>query len=211
MKSNFKYNGCINFFFAILFIVSCKSQKDIVLKNESITKVNRQVSINGNTLNVNASEGDGLAILEDVSFKVGTLQFDVKGENDPGKSFVGIAFNIQNDSTYESIYFRPFNFESPEKVRREHGIQYIYEPKFPWRRLRQEQEGVFEAEFIDPPSPDDWFSITLKVEKDKVTVMESGSNRTLLEVERLSSTSSGKIGFWVGNNSKGSFRNLRIE
>ena len=211
MKIDLKSFSGIIFFSAILFFAACNSQKSIVLKEENIENVNRQISINGNVLNVNASDGAGLAVLQNESFKKGTLKFDVKGENNQGKSFVGMAFNIQNDSTYEAIYFRPFNFQSVEKIRREHGVQYVYEPEYPWNRLREEKEGIYEAEFPNPPSPDHWFSITLTVEDDKVIVKESDSKNVVLQVNRLTSISTDKIGFWVGNNSKGSFRNLKIE
>lgn len=136
---------------------------------------------------------------------------DIKGENNPGRSFVGIAFNIENDSTFEVVYFRPFNFESSEQIRREHSMQYVYEPDYPWSRLRNENEGEFEAEYFNPPSPDDWFSISLTIENDKVIVKDADSGKLLMQIKRLSSASSDKIGFWVGNGSKGSFRNLRIE
>jgi hypothetical protein len=155
--------------------------------------------------------GAGLGTIEEIEFEVGTVTLEIKGENDPGQSFVGLAFNVQNDSTYEAIYFRPFNFQSKEKIRREHSIQYISLPKHDWRILRTNQEGVFEAEYPRQPSPDEWFSIEIKVEENKVTVFEKGSEKPLLSVKRLAATKSNKIALWLGHNSKGDFRNLEVK
>lgn len=196
---------------SILFLMGCNAQKLMTQTKENVRSVNRKVSFTGKALELNAAEGGGMAILENLSFENGTIQLDIKGENNPGESFVGVAFNIQNDTTYEAIYFRPFNFESPEKIRREHGIQYVFEPNYSWKKLRADNTGEFEAEFIDPPLPDEWFSISLTVENDKVLVKDGDSGKLLMQVKRLSTTSSDKLGFWVGNNSKGSFKDFRIQ
>ncbi len=196
--------------FLIFILIGCVLVKPIIPTKENVRVVNRTVSFDGKTLELDAVEGEGMAVLNDVSFTNGTMTFDIKGENKPGRSFVGIAFNIEDDSTFEGVYFRPFNFESSEQIRREHSIQYIYHPDFPWNRLREENTGEFEAEFFDPPSPDDWFSISLTVEKDEVIVKDVNSGKVLLQTRRLSSATSDNIGLWVGNNSKGSFKNLKI-
>jgi len=67
---------------------------------------------------MNAKNSDGIGIIEDVEFDKGTIEVELLGENNPGKSFIGIAFNIQNDKTYEVIYFRPFNFVAKEQIRK---------------------------------------------------------------------------------------------
>lgn len=212
MKAVFKLKSYIivslsSFF----FLMGCTAQKSINPTRDNVRIINRDVSFTDKALELNASEGGGMAILENISFRNGTIQLDIKGENNPGKSFVGIAFNIQNDSTYEAVYFRPFNFESPAKIRREHGIQYVFEPVYSWEKLRTENTGEFEAAFIDPPSPDGWFSISLTVENERVIVKDGDSGKLLMQAKRLSAASSDKIGFWVGNNSKGSFRDLEIQ
>lgn len=211
MKLGFKLKSYLIGSLSSLILMGCTVQKSIIPTKENVQSVNREVSFTEKATELNAAEGGGMAILENFSFRSGTIRLEIKGENNPGKSFVGIAFNIKNDSTYEAIYFRPFNFKSPEKIRREHGIQYVFEPNYSWKKLRSENTGEFEAEFIDPPSPDDWFSISLTVENDKVIVKDGDSGKLLMQAKRLSTTSSDKLAFWVGNNSKGSFRNLKIQ
>ena len=90
-----------------LTFISC-SEKTIRFTDENLNVVNRDIlSIDedSNTVSLNAKLGDGFAIIENVNFDVGTIELELKGENNPGKSFLGIAFNVQNDSTYEAIYF----------------------------------------------------------------------------------------------------------
>jgi hypothetical protein len=191
--------------------MGCTAQKRLDLEKESLMSVNREVAVEGGSISLNAAEGDGMAILKSISFKGGTVQLDIKGEDNPGKSFVGLAFNIQNDSTYEAIYFRPFNFRSGEKIRRQHGIQYIFSPDYSWERLRTEKEGQFEAEFVGPPSPNDWFSVSIKITSGNVVVKDVKSGKTLMRAERLANGLSDKLALWVGNNSNGEFRNLMIK
>lgn len=197
----------------ITLFISCSENKidfnkgNLELINRAVIASDEEVS---NTLVLNNKVGDGIAVLKNENFDVGTIELELKGENNPGKSFVGVAFNIQNDSTYEAIYFRPFNFKSAELERREHSVQYISHPKNTWKFLRTNHEGLYEAEYLNPPSPDDWFAITVKIDKGKVYVYDRKSNTELLSIQRLEKLVSDKIGLWTGNNSKGEFRNMRI-
>ena len=197
----------------VITLIGC-SKRIINLTNTELNVVNREiVSIDevGKSVSLNDKPGDGLAIIEELEFEAGTIEIELKGENTPGRSFVGVAFNIQNDSTYEAIYFRPFNFQSKEKIRREHSLQYISQPKNTWRFLRTNYEGQFESEFERQPSPEDWFAIKIEVKHERVIVYDRESNTELLSVRRLENPVSNKIGLWTGNNSKGQFRNLRIK
>ncbi len=193
--------------------INCSMRKNINLDKLNLKLVNRSIasSDNQNVIGLNAQKGPGFAEIEDVYFETGTIEVDLLGEDAQGKSFVGIAFNIQNDSTYEAIYFRPFNFLSKEKIRRGHGVQYIYHPNFPWERLRTENEGVYESEFINPPSPNDWFKVRININNDEVIVVDPRTGTSLLNVKRLTESRSKKIGFWTGYNSKGGFRNLKLK
>jgi hypothetical protein len=164
----------------------------------------------GSLIAVDSQMNAGLIVIRILAFETGILELDLKGENRQGTSFLGLAFNIQNDSTYECVYFRPFNFRSEESVRRAHSIQYIFHPEYPWQRLREEHPGKFESEYPNPPDPDDWFTIRLKIEPDSLEVYDKMSKKMLLKIERIERTTSSKIGFWTGNNSSGNFRNLNL-
>lgn len=184
------------------------------MESQPIRAVNRSLSLfpeSPGAVQLDAAQGDGLAILEDVIFDGGTIEVQLLGENSPGRSFVGVAFNIQDDETYEAIYFRPFNFVATEQIRRDHMVQYIYHPEYTWFKLREERTGEFENEIPSPPDPDDWFKATIVVLDKHVEVYVDDRSEPVLKVERLSSVSRGKIGLWVGNGSSGRFRNLVLE
>jgi len=197
----------------IISLVGCSSQM-IHFENDKLEVINREiVSINnsGKALVLNRKIGDGLVIINDLDFDEGVIEIELKGENNPGKSFVGIAFNIQNDSTYEAVYFRPFNFQSKEKIRREHSVQYIYHPKYTWRFLRTNNEGQFESEYPRQPLPDEWFGVQVIIDDKMVYVYDQQTNTELLSIERLTKQDADRIGLWTGFNSKGEFRNLKIK
>ena len=195
-----------------LALVNC-TEKIVRIADDRVRTVNREIiAIDQatNAISINNQPGDGMAMLEEVSFSTGTVELELKGENKPGQSFVGLAFNIQNDSTYEAVYFRPFNFQSDEEIRRAHSIQYIFHPKHTWRYLRTNHEGQFEAEFPRRPSPDQWFRVQLKIDDEKVSVYDMVTNTALMSVDRLTQQVSDKIGLWTGNNSQGAWRNLKV-
>lgn len=204
--------------FGILFmcctgLVFSQQQVDLsrVMQEQKITAVNRSLSLYGDpagAVEMNAAMGDGLGIIQDIDFETGTIEVELRGENSPGRSFIGIAFNIVDPETFEAIYFRPFNFVATAQINRDHMVQYICHPDYTWSRLREEQTGEFENEIPSPPDPDDWFRATIKVTDSVVKVYVEGIDLPVLEVERLTSTKSGKIGLWVGNGSSGRFRNL---
>ncbi len=160
---------------------------------------------------MNAKNSDGIGIIEDVEFDKGTIEIELLGENNPGKSFIGIAFNIQNDKTYEVIYFRPFNFVAKEQIRKDHMVQYIFHPEFTWRKLRDERTGEFEDEVATPPNPEDWFKVIININEEKVEVYINELSEPVLIVDRLTSTESKKIGIWTGFGSSGRFKNLIVK
>ncbi len=204
----------------IIILISINSfcQQQINLsdkfQNKKIKPVNRSISIYGDQMDaieMNAANSSGIGIIEDVEFEKGIIEIEFLGENNPGKSFIGIAFNIQNDETYEAIYFRPFNFVAKEQIRRDHMVQYIYHPEFTWRKLRKEKTGEFENEITIPPNPDDWFKAILYIKEKIVEVYVNDLSEPVLIVDRLTSTKSGTIGVWTGFGSSGRFRNLILK
>jgi len=68
--------------------------------------------------------------LKNILFSNGTIEFDVKGKDVQGQSFVGLAFHGLDNSTYDAIYLRPFNFRTEDKLRKIHAVQYISHPVY---------------------------------------------------------------------------------
>lgn len=180
-------------------------------QQKKINAVNRNLSLYENrsgAVEMNAAAGDGLGILNEISFETGSIEVDLLGENSPGRSFIGIAFNVVDKGSYEAVYFRPFNFVATGQANREHMVQYICHPDYTWSRLREERTGLFENEIPDPPDPDRWFRAIIRVSEKKVVVYIDNKTQPVLEVERLTAGTSGKIALWVGNGSSGRFSNL---
>lgn len=161
-----------------------------------------------NQINFDAKEGDGLAIFKNIEFENGTIEFDVKGKDVLQKSFVGVAFHIQNKETFNAVYFRPFNFKKPE--RSGHSVQYISHPEFTWQKLRTNFPEQFENPVKPVPNPDNWFHAKIVVNWPLVTVFVENTQEPSLEVKMKSEFKKGQVGFWVGNGSDGSFKNLIV-
>ena len=179
------------------------------INKENSTVFNREVSFENGTVHLNAKENDGVLWLSDISFRNGVIELDIKGRNAPGQSFVGMAFHGKDNEAYDVIYFRPFNFKNPE--RKKHAIQYISLPKYDWSTLRQTFPGKYENEMKPVlENVEEWFHARIVVNHPQVKVYVNGSGEPALEVDQISDTKQGKVGFWVGNGSEGWFRNLKI-
>jgi len=159
---------------------------------------------------LDAREGDGIAWLDGSDFDSGVIELDLKGRNVPQQSFLGVAFRGVDDTSYDTVYFRPFNFTAADPARRAHSVQYDSRPDHHWPRLRAEQPGVYESAIEPPPDPDAWFHVRLVVERPEVRVYVNGDETPCLTVKELSGRAGGRVGFWVGNNSDGAFANLTI-
>jgi hypothetical protein len=54
----------------------------------------------------------GLALANGLEFITGTIELTMKGKNVKQGSFLGVAFNVAGEKTFEAVYFRPFNFKA---------------------------------------------------------------------------------------------------
>ncbi|MEM8488379.1 MAG: serine hydrolase domain-containing protein, partial [Bacteroidota bacterium] len=158
---------------------------------------------------LNAFPDDGFAWLRVEGFSTGTIELDIKGANEPGASFVGVAFRGENENAFEGIYFRPFNFVA-EGDRRNRMVQYHNLPDHSWRALRGEFPGVYEGQIPNAPDPDGWFHARIEVGEEEISVYVDDNPEPVLVVNSLNERKDGKIGFWVGSNSSGRFANLKI-
>jgi hypothetical protein len=157
--------------------------------------VNREVERIDETGNrfIRLSEkgGEGLVWLPLNDFKNGVIEIEMRGKDVLQRSFIGIAFHALNDSTYDAVYCRPFNFFAKDSVRKIHAIQYISHPVFTWKKLREERNGVFEKEIITPPNPNGWFTLKLVANNKSIQAFINQSKKPSLVVEKISSTASG--------------------
>ena len=175
--------------------------------NRSVSSLN-----DGARKGVRLSENpaEGVAYLRGIEFTNGTIEFDVRGKDVQQQSFVGVAFHGVDGTTYDAIYFRPFNFRAVDPARRIHAVQYISHPTYTWQKLRTEQLGKFEQAVNPVPDPNAWFHVRVVVASPRVSVFVGDAKEPSLVVDQLSDRKKGLIGLWVGNNSGGDFANFRI-
>lgn len=175
--------------------------------------VNREVSaLEGRSDGVHVDEkpGDGVVWVEGTDFADGTLEIEVRGRDVLQRSFVGIAFHRKDDSTYDAVYLRPFNFRNPDKARRQNAVQYISLPEYEWFRLRKEFPGQFENPVDASLVPTDWVPLRIVVKGPTIQVYAGSGTAPALEVRKLGQHGRGMVGLWTGNNSDGDFANLRL-
>jgi hypothetical protein len=163
-----------------------------------------------NGVRLSKNENDGVAWLKHVIFSNGVIEIDIRGKEDFQQSFVGVAFHGMDNNTFDAVYFRPFNFQSDDAVRKIHAVQYVSMPDYSWEVLREKFNGKYEKAVTPAPKGTEWFHVKIVVKSPQVTVYENGSSEACLSIETLNNRASGKIGLWVGNNSDGDFANIQI-
>ncbi len=195
-------------------VVHAQSVQPDLTEKKNFTVLNRDITITKNdgkaAIHLNTGENDGVAWINNINFTAGVLEFDVKGRNMMQQSFVGIAFHGTNDSTFDIVYFRPFNFTSDDSTRRNHSVQYVSLPKYDWSYLRETFPGKYENKLTKTIEPEQWFHVKIIVSRKQIEVFVNNDDKPSLIVKPLNNNATGKIGFWVGNNSEGDFANLSI-
>jgi hypothetical protein len=183
-------------------------------KSKSIELFNRtfdQTKANATgVVYLNPADDYGVAWISGLDFSNGTIELEIKGQNGPGRSFVGVAFHGQDNKTFDAVYLRPFNFQAAEADHRGHSIQYISLPDHDWSDLRKTHPGKYEAALNPAPQPDSWVKLKVVVEGKRVSAFVNNADKPALSIERLSDRHEGKLGLWVGNDSDGWFRDLKI-
>jgi len=199
---------------AVLFAASSLAAQQRAVAPKDVQVFNRSVSsLSDGTrkgLRLSSSPGDGVAYLRGTEFGNGTIEVDIRGKDVQGQSFVGIAFHGVDSTTYDAIYFRPFNFRTPDSTRHSHAVQYISHPTYTWQKLRAERPGSFEQPVSPAPDPNAWFHVRVVVASPKVSVFVGDAKQPSLVVDQLNDRTKGLVGLWVGNGSGGDFADLKI-
>ena len=154
--------------------------------------------------------------IDNYDFKNGIIEIDVSGKpaaNSPeqARGFVGIAFRINKDnSKFECIYLRPTNGRAEDQIRRNHSVQYISYPDFPWAKLRKEFPEKYES-YVDIV-PGEWIKMKIVINGDKAKLFVNGNAQPTLLVNdlKLGTDINGKIGLWIGPGTEAHFSNLQI-
>jgi predicted methyltransferase len=165
------------------------------------------------TLDPRGGDGPGsnvaLALVDGLPFTEGTIDVDLKGGGADTPSLLGVAFGVDDPTSYEAVYFRPFRFRAPDPEQAAHAVQYVAWPDHGWRRLREWSQKVYEARIQPAPDPAGWFHARIEVESRQVLVFVDGSPHPCLVANRLRTPGRGGVGLWV-DSFPGSFANLKI-
>jgi hypothetical protein len=162
-------------------------------------------------VHLSEAEGEGAAYLPGVEFANGTIELDMKGKDVQGRSFIGVAFHAVDGTTYDAVYFRPFNFKTADPARVLRAVQYMSHPAHPWEQLRADHPGQYEKPVKPVPDPNGWFHARVVVASPKVSVFVGDAQEPCLTVNQLSDRRKGLVGIWVGNTSGGDFANFKID
>jgi hypothetical protein len=184
------------------------SMAALTLTQADIETVNRTAVVSNGEVRLDAAPGSGLAWIKSLNLNEGCLSLEVKGTNEFGRSFVGIAFRAADQDTYDTVYVRPFVFQSDNPEHAANGIQYMSMPEFGWPVLRERSPGVYEKSIGSRPSPEDWVHLRVEFGDGRMKAYVNRSKEPQLDLALLTSQTAGRVALWVGNNSSGMFRNV---
>lgn len=161
-------------------------------------------------------EGETLVIIPDILFGDGVIEVELTGEPAQGadpqmRGFVGVAFRVDpaDYSSYECLYLRPTNARADNQLLRNHSMQYVSHPEFPWYRLRNENPGLYES-YTDMV-PGEWIRMKIEVSGNKARLFLHGADQPCLVVNDLKhGDSRGKIALWMHSSTLARYRNLVV-
>ena len=162
-----------------------------------------------------APDGSQFAVVRGSEFQDGVIEVDLSGDTHPGsdptfRGFVGIAFRMAPDlSNYECLYLRPLNGRSNDQLQRNHSVQYISAPDFPWQLLREKTPSKYES-YVDL-APGEWTKVRIEVKGQTAKLFVGGAEQPILIVGDLKhGVSHGSIALWIGPGTVAHFANLRV-
>jgi hypothetical protein len=202
--------------FALLALpLAAQSVDRLAGKNVSVAQTNYKgrsaVQIIASPMAANATS---YALIKDVTFRDGIIEVDLAGQPaaDAGagaRGFIGIAFRLQGDGSYEYIYLRPTNGRADDQVRRNHSTQYSSYPNFGYDRSRQEAPERYES-YVDL-QPGVWTKYRIEVEARRARLYVNGAEQPCLILNDLKlEPRDGGVALWVGPGTEGYFSNLKI-
>jgi hypothetical protein len=158
-----------------------------------------------------------LAAVEGLEFANGVIEAEIAGAPAPGadeaaRAYVGLAFRVQNDgTTYDAFYLRPTNGRADDQERRNHAVQYISHPNWPFFRLRKEAPSKYES-YVDL-MPDVWTKVKIEVRGEGARLFVHDQEQPTLIVNDLKTGAHGKgaVALWSYHGTVAHFRNLRVD
>jgi hypothetical protein len=162
-----------------------------------------------------AGNASSYAVVNDAKFRDGTIEVELAGQpaafaaGTAARGFIGIAFRLQADGSYEYIYLRPTNGRADDQVRRNHSTQYSAHPIFDFAKSRQEAPEKYES-YVDL-EPGVWTKYKIEVSGRSARLFVHGAEQPCLIVNDMKlEPREGGVALWVGPGTEGYFSNLKI-
>src|SRR6187549_206682 len=179
------------------------------LMGKEVVKVIKDSAVSGSDLPT-------FTKLKGIDFNNGTIEIKVLSRLVPNapafaRGFIGIAFRVNDsNSKFECIYIRPTNGRANDQIRRNHSIQYISYPDYPFDRLRKEAPEMYES-YADM-GLNEWIRLKIVVKDLQAKLFINDNKQPSLIVNDLKhgANSSGAIAFWVDSGTEGYFSDLKI-
>lgn len=156
------------------------------------------------------------AVVKNTSFHNGTIEATISGEPKKGalqtaRGFVGISFRVSADtSKSETFYIRPTNGRSEDQERRNHSLQYISHPGYPWQLLRKNTPEKYES-YTDL-IPGEWTKLKIVVQDEQARLYINDATQPNLIVNDLKQgeDTKGNIALWIAVGTHAYFADLKI-
>jgi hypothetical protein len=162
-----------------------------------------------------AGNASSYAVVNDAKFRDGAIEVELAGQpaafaaGTAARGFIGIAFRLQADGSYEYIYLRPTNGRADDQVRRNHSTQYSAHPTFDFAKSRQEAPEKYES-YVDL-EPGVWTKYKIEVSGRSARLFVHGAEQPCLIVNDMKlEPREGGVALWVGPGTEGYFSNLKI-
>jgi len=156
-----------------------------------------------------------LALLRGLEFHNGVIEVDLTATPTDGspagaRGFVGVAFRASDDSqSFDSVYLRMTNGRAESQDLRNHSVQYISIPDYPWDRLRKEAPSKYEA-YADI-QPGVWTHMKINVYGTDAKVWVGDAKQpTMIIHGLLRGDVKGRVGFYIAGYTKARYANLRV-
>ncbi|MFZ5673237.1 MAG: hypothetical protein ACOZAM_09775 [Pseudomonadota bacterium] len=150
-----------------------------------------------------------------IDFGDGAIKVDVASvlaPDAPGytRGFIGMAYRIDAENRFESIYLRPANSRVDDQVRRNHTVQYVGYPDFPFPLLRREAPEKYET-YADI-GLGEWIGMRIEVKGTTARLfLNDASNPAFIVSDlKLGADQRGGVGLWIEAGTVGYFADLQI-
>lgn len=158
---------------------------------------------------------DRLVVLDTPAFHDGVIEAWISGApsdtaSATARGFVGVAFRVQDEARLEAVYLRPTNGRAEDQLRRNHAVQYISHPDYPWERLRAEAPAQYET-YVDL-EPGRWTHVRIEVAGAKARLHVDAAEQPTLIVGDLKhgADARGAVALWVGPGTLAHFSGVKV-